>query len=363
MNLIEQQNILRGLPDDELPKLAQSGETPPFLVLSEINRRKQTRERYEGERAKYAANNRSVAEELMGGGVPSRLSALAQQHRAPAAGIDAVAPLAPNPVSRQGLDAAAPEVPAFADGGYVADYLAALEQQMADNAKRKDEARAMALIAAGAGMMGGKSSNAFTNIGQGIAAALPGYQSEIRDIDSTKADLLQQQFEAQRLREQDARDLEQTLWTRTEAAADNARMERQAAPAAVQEALWYESATPEQRASYDKINSVTQSKLDKEAEAAYNTVYRDTRKRYYNSDGTPNYGAIPEEIQTLLSDPKTVKQAQEKLDALIKEETLSEYIARYPSHADYAEKYQAAIDATPAGASGAAVVPYTDFFK
>lgn len=364
MNLIEQQNILRGLPDEALPKAMETGETPPFLVLSEISRRKTARERYEGNRAKYAQNNTSVAEELLGGklarpGLMQRAGAPA----APAGGLDAVAPGGALAMPSGGLDAA---MPAFADGGYVGSYEDKLAEKLAAIPAQKDRARALAIIAAGTGMMGGKSSNTLTNIGQGLSAALPVYQQGIEGADATEMDLLRQQFDVGRTQHQDELEALDRQFREEEAKRDNTRADQALQPADVREALWYESAAPEERAAYDKIAGTRTSKLDKEAEAAYNNVYRQTERKFLNADGGINYSTVPQDVQDLLLDPATKAQGDAALKRLIKEEALSEYTARYPSYAEKALEYQTALETAPASdapSPGGGGALWSDYFK
>lgn len=362
MNLIEQHNVLKGLPDEELPKLAQQGETPAFLVLSEINRRKQTRERYEGSRAKYQQQNRSVAEELMGGKILPRISQLNPQQAA--AGLDMAAPqqqqMPRAPVSG-GLDAA---VPAFAEGGYVEDYNQMLSDRLSGLGAERDRARAFALISAGAGMMGGTSPNAFTNIGAGINAALPQYQRSLEGIDDTEMDLAQLRFNAERQEYLDSIAADDRLYNRGQDTIANERAQDALAPADVREALWYETATPEQKEAYDSIRSANNTRDNKDAEAAYNNVYRATEKKYFTSEGAPNY-SVPADIADRLADPKTAAAAKEELKRMITEEAISEFTARYPSYAEKASQYQAMLDnAAPSGAAASTgATPYTEYFK
>lgn len=67
MNLIELENLVKGVPDDYLTKEVQapSGKIPPFLALSEIQRRKDMRQRYEAQ--KGAVEKPTIAEQLTGG--------------------------------------------------------------------------------------------------------------------------------------------------------------------------------------------------------------------------------------------------------------------------------------------------------
>jgi hypothetical protein len=62
MNIIKIQNMLRGVPDDALIGYVQNpiGEVPSYLALSELQRRKDTREKYQAQQAPES----SVAEDL-----------------------------------------------------------------------------------------------------------------------------------------------------------------------------------------------------------------------------------------------------------------------------------------------------------
>jgi len=62
MNIIKLQNMLRGVPDDALINYVQNpqGEVPSYLALSELQRRKDTRAKYQTEQAPES----SVAEDL-----------------------------------------------------------------------------------------------------------------------------------------------------------------------------------------------------------------------------------------------------------------------------------------------------------
>lgn len=122
MNLIELENLVKGVPDDYLTKEVQapSGKIPPFLALSEIQRRKDMRQRYEAQ--KGAVDKPTIAQQLTGG-----IGAM-QQQGAPApampggAGAPPVAPGAapmPTPPGQPQGFAAGGQV-GYAFGGPVA---------------------------------------------------------------------------------------------------------------------------------------------------------------------------------------------------------------------------------------------------
>ena len=125
-NLIEQMNVLKGLSDEALngEMGAPSGSVPPYLVLSEVNRRKDMRQRYEGQQAQRAKRT-TVMEDLVG---PMAVPMMAQGAPAPS-GIGAVAQ---------------PEVQGFADGGIIdyADIAQKYQERLGGLGEDRDPARA-----------------------------------------------------------------------------------------------------------------------------------------------------------------------------------------------------------------------------
>jgi hypothetical protein len=67
MNLIELENLVKGAPDEYLTKEVKqpTGKIPPFLALSEIQRRKDMRDRYLAQKNEGAKP--TIAEQLTGG--------------------------------------------------------------------------------------------------------------------------------------------------------------------------------------------------------------------------------------------------------------------------------------------------------
>lgn len=202
MNLIEQQNILRGLADDAL-KNEMGGNVPPYLVLAEVNRRKSARERYEAANAKYRANQPTVAEELMG-------------QQMPQAGIDTALTggmRAPGPMAMPaGIDAAMPQQQpqAFADGGVVgyadggiADLVSAYNARLSSTDADRRNAESLALMNIGAQIMAGRSRNTLSNIGSGLSAALPSYQQSMERLNTQEMQGLRDQIDLARQMEQD----------------------------------------------------------------------------------------------------------------------------------------------------------------
>jgi hypothetical protein len=114
MNIIKLQNMLRGVPDDALINYVQNpqGEVPSYLALSELQRRKDTRAKYQAEQAPES----SVAEDL---GQPSAPQVQPQQAMLePQAQGVAGLPVPDQMFSGQGM--AAGGIVAFDDGGEVA---------------------------------------------------------------------------------------------------------------------------------------------------------------------------------------------------------------------------------------------------
>ncbi len=195
LNLIDQQDILKGLDDTALQREMQqpSGGAPPFLVLSEISRRKDMRQRYAGELAMKAPPT-TVAQDV--------LSAPAMPGMGPmgappgGGGLAAAAQMgggAPSPMP-------APGGPGFASGGIVAaadpsvlDYNSLAQKYQSDLdslPQDRNQAAALALLAAGAGIMGGGHSNLGQNLGVGINAGVTSYQDALKTTDARETNAL-----------------------------------------------------------------------------------------------------------------------------------------------------------------------------
>ena len=236
-NLIEQMNVLKGLTDEHLKAemSAPSGGAPPFLVASEIERRQGMRQRYEQEAARRKPQT-TVVEDMM--------TTMPSMGTMPGAG-------APAPMDG---------MPKFATGGIVdyGDMSQLYHDRLESLTGDKDKARAMALLAAGAGIMGGKSSNAFTNIGTGAQAGINNYQDQIKAIDSEELALMRGITDIGQLQHADElasldRDLRERQLTQDQTQFDT-RLATEKKPAAVLTEEWYNDpeTTDEERASYDK---------------------------------------------------------------------------------------------------------------
>lgn len=256
MNLIEQQNVLKGLTDEALQQaLSSPSATPPYLIATEMARRKDMRQRYEGEQARRGKQSTVIEDLLAANPGPT---AMPQQ-----GGLPSMAPQMPPamPPAQSG------GISAFADGGLVSgggglDYAALSDRYLQSvNARpeREKRAQALALLMAGAGIIGGGSSNTLTNIGKGIAAGSSYYADALNNIDTEERAALRDAVDLERIRQADDLQRMEFDYRRSSDAEDRALRREELAtgrkPASVVEAEWYQNATPEERATYDKINA------------------------------------------------------------------------------------------------------------
>lgn len=182
-NLIDQSNILKGLDDQSLQREVQqpSGAVPPYLVLSEISRRKDMRQRYSGELAQQAPKTTVMQDVLSAPAMPGMG---AQPPAMPPAGLAAAAQ----------MGGQTPGGPGFAGGGLVdaaavdpTDYSALVKRYQGDlNSITGDRDRdaALALLAAGSGILSGGHSNFGQNLGVGVTAGLNAYQDALKTTDA-----------------------------------------------------------------------------------------------------------------------------------------------------------------------------------
>ena len=70
MDILEIEDVLKGLPDQALRQEAQqpSGQVPQYMVVSEIQRRSKMRKRFEAQQEQPST---TVAEQILTGGVAS----------------------------------------------------------------------------------------------------------------------------------------------------------------------------------------------------------------------------------------------------------------------------------------------------
>ena len=122
MNIIKLQDMLRGVPDDALIGYVKNpqGEVPSYLALSELQRRKDTRAKYQAEQAPES----SVAEELTQTPSQGGLATLAKNPQPGAPMSQGVADLPVADDMYQEDSFAAGGIVAFEDGGDVKRYAA-----------------------------------------------------------------------------------------------------------------------------------------------------------------------------------------------------------------------------------------------
>lgn len=263
-NLIEQMNILKGLSDEALnyEMSAPSGAAPPYLVLTEVQRRKDMRSRYEGEAARQKRRT-TVAEDLVMpmGGQMRPVGGM------PTGGI------------------AAAEVPGFASGGLI-DY-GALETRYNDRLNSlgagRDRARALALIAAGAGIMGGGHSNTLQNIGLGAQAGINAYSDAIKTVDSEELNLLRGLTDIGQLQQSLAAADEDRALRREEIGISRDRLTTDKKPANVLEFEYWQSLDPESKKEYERLNPAFNPNAVTEIERRrddYDKIYADAQKMF-----------------------------------------------------------------------------------
>lgn len=242
-NLIEQMNILKGLSDEALQSEihAPSGSAPPYLVMTELGRRKDMRQRYEGELARKKPQT-TVLEDMTAGGM--------------GAGGPPAPAMAPGGAGIGPTPQAMQAGPGFASGGIV-DYtdIAKKYQDKLDGLTgQTDRARALALLAAGAGIMGGGHSNTLQNLGLGINAGVQSYQTAVEGIDQEELNLLRGITDiGQAQNQQDLADRQQAFQERQLAQDQSqfdARLGFDKKPASVVEWEYVNTLSPEMQKDY-----------------------------------------------------------------------------------------------------------------
>ena len=83
MNILEQEDIIKGLPDQALMQEAQmpSGQVPQYLVVSEIQRRSDMRKRYKAEQGEMP--QATVKEQVVQEGIMGAMPQMPQMAMAP----------------------------------------------------------------------------------------------------------------------------------------------------------------------------------------------------------------------------------------------------------------------------------------
>lgn len=376
MNLVEQQTVLRDLSDDMLQQAMQGGMAPPYLVLAEVNRRKDARERYVSQKAKYDADQATVAQETMDSLM--KATAAAQQPsgpmglegamgaQMPPGGLDAAlgggAPATP---TEGGLDAAAPmeAMPAYAEGGMVSKYdegglllpggrmpsgglwsgfpvpgaapaaapaappaqppanfsfkyptyknpysslMDLYNSQLGDIEKQREQARAMALISAGTGMMQG-GPNTLKNIGAAFGPAMQGYQTEIGSINQTQRDLMAGKINADIASQQAEKDAKASYEDSPEGRAEVAKQMGFEPGSDEYNSYVYLKTNPTLKPKYSKDGF--QQGLDANSNPV-DAIFNETSQQWETAGGMPVNGFRtyrPDEIAGMKNQPKERK--------------------------------------------------------
>lgn len=254
LNLIDQSNIIKGLDDATLQReMAQpSGTVPPFLLLSEISRRKDMRQRYAGQIAKDAPKT-TVAQDVLA--APAMPIPMGGQNAPAPGGLAAAAQMgAPS----------APSTPGFASGGLVdagggdgslLDYGALAKRYQSDLdaiPQDRSQAQALALLAAGAGILGGGHSNLGQNLGAGIGAGVTSYTDALKTTDARETGAL--------------RGLSDLAANQHSDALQRLQLAQQAIPNSQREFEYYKGLPPDQQEQYvDLTNPMAAYKADKTA--------------------------------------------------------------------------------------------------
>ena len=115
MNILEVEDVVKGMPDEALQKEAQrpTGRVPQFLVVSEIQRRTDMRERFKAQQSKQP--KRSVKEQIVSQGIAAISPEASRQM--PFMRQPMQQPMAqPMPLQQMPVNQMGPEVPMFRGG-------------------------------------------------------------------------------------------------------------------------------------------------------------------------------------------------------------------------------------------------------
>jgi hypothetical protein len=370
-DLIQQQNILKGLTDEHLQQemARPNGETPPFLVLTELNRRKQMRSSYNGERMRRGLNPTTVADDLLKSPIfgPKAGGGLGD------VGAPSAAMPPPSPMPTGGLDAAAGGMPGFASGGIVGgDGYASLQDryaaQLADVDKQKEREQALALLAAGAGMMSAKTSNFGTALGEGIHAGVTAYQAGLENVSAneraalaglTDVTSMQHQDELaalQRAREDQRNSVADDHWKQN-FDADQAQNEIANQPATIREFKARQAMSPDDQAQFDLING-----KDK-ATVAADKIFQQTYSGLLAQDkGSMDAMARTPEEQAARTD-ELYKQAAILTYQRIKSAYGGDAADRYAANAGLSDAdVVGGISTTPSTGTDSGVTDWTTYF-
>jgi hypothetical protein len=238
-NLIEQMNVLKGLDDASLQTEVSTptGSVPPWLALTEINRRKDMRQRYDAEAARKKPST-TVVEDITFG-------------------------LPAMPASTQGMpgglgDAVEP-VQSFASGGLVDavgynDAMSRYNTRLEGLDEDKKRARAMALLAASGAILSGGSSNTLKNVGGGISAFAGNYGDALKTIDSEEIQLLRGVTDLEQLQQNFAASEADRALRREEIGISRERLTTDKTPADILKFEAFQKMSPEDKAEYLRLN-------------------------------------------------------------------------------------------------------------
>ena len=280
-NLIEQMNVLKGLDDAALQGEIQSpsGSAPPFLVLTEINRRKDMRQRYESDKARQKPSTTVVEDVAFG------LPAMPASTQGMPGGIgDAMGAPMP-PVRGFSMGGLVDAVPGYAEGGVVdySDMARRYNDRLAGLSGDRDRARALALLAASGAIMGGGSSNTLKNVGAGIGAFAGSYGDQLKGIDSQEPELLRGISNLEQLQQQFAASEEDRALRREEIGISRERLTTDKTPADILKFEAFQKMSPEDQAEYLRLNppyDPNRLNQDQLLGAKVDAIYQDAQKKY-----------------------------------------------------------------------------------
>ena len=325
-NLIEQQNRLKDLSDDQLTTegSSPSGSVPPFLVMTEINRRKQMRDAYTAQQQRRKPST-TVAEDLLSAplGTPAR-AAMGAGSPQGAGGIGIAAALP------QGGE---PDVPAFAEGGLVSgDIMDRILQRrtaaLGSVDTDRDNLRGRTLLSAGAAMMSNGSSNFMKNLGAGIGAGGTAWDEGTKMLDSREdqaLDGLMGIHEADRAERLSA--LDEQYRNRQEDRLTTQHAAELGKPTSdIQNYDYFNDLSPDEKADWVRVNgsgSGSDATLRPRAMAAYAGVQEDVRKEVMDAYEFDLMAA---------ADPAEKARVQQRAEAEIKSKTDARFQGLYPDY-------------------------------
>lgn len=354
MNLIEQMNVLKGLSDEQLTSelRSPSGGAAPYMVATEIGRRKDMRRRYEAEAARKAERT-TVMDDLVGSSMPSGAGG-----GLPMAGMQSAPRVVP-----PGIEAAMPK--GYADGGLVdaIDYneiASRYMQELDTTEEQKAQAAALALIAAGAGMMSGGHASTLRNIGEGATAGITSYTDALKNITSDDlaamrglSDIGQAQHAEELARLQEDRMNRQLA---VQEAAANAPPEP---TAGMRDFEFYKTLSPEDQKLWDAQHANPNAlSVDQIIGPKMDAIYQDAQKKFPLPDPSKYFGAEP--IEQVAAEQ--LRKAQADAYNRIKATFGPEYAAQWAAGMGIPVGDLVLMDAgAGTGGTGKAPIPFTEY--